>query len=81
MGLFSRKKDEALVERTFNVKGMMCSHCEMTVKSKLRDIPGVKDASASSVLGKVCVKSTPEVTEEMIRSTITAAGYTVVDNS
>lgn len=79
MGLFSKKKEETLVEKTFSVKGMMCSHCEMNVKSKLMDIPGVKEVSASSVLGKVCVNATPEVTDEMIKGTIAAAGYTVVE--
>lgn len=79
MGLFSRKKDEELVERTFGVKGMMCSHCEMNVCGRLRDIEGVRNVRASSALGKVTVRSTPQVTEEMISSTITAAGYTVVD--
>lgn len=79
MGLFGKKKEVELVEKTFKVTGMMCSHCEMNVKSKLMDMPGVKRAQASSALGKVCVNVTPEVTDDMIRSTITAAGYTVVD--
>ncbi|MCQ2146259.1 MAG: heavy-metal-associated domain-containing protein [Bacteroidales bacterium] len=79
MGLFSKKKEEPLVEKTFSVKGMMCSHCEMNVKSKLMDIPGVKEVSASSVLGKVCVEAVADVSDEMIKDAITAAGYTVVD--
>ncbi|MCQ2134584.1 MAG: heavy-metal-associated domain-containing protein [Bacteroidales bacterium] len=78
MGLFSKKKEETLVEKTFKVKGMMCSHCEMTVKTKLMAVPGVKDVSASSVLGKVCVTATPEVTDEAIKDAITATGYTVL---
>lgn len=79
MGLFSKKKEETLVEKTFNVKGMMCSHCEMHVKDMLRNVPGVKNVTASAALGKVCVDVTPEVTDEAIKSTIAAAGYTVVD--
>lgn len=78
MGLFSKKKEETLVEKTFKVKGMMCSHCEMTVKAKLMAVPGVKDVSASSVLSKVCVTATPEVTDEAIKDAITATGYTVL---
>ena len=76
MGFFS-KKEESLVERTFNVKGMMCPHCEMNVKKSLLAVPGVKEANASHVLGKVSVTSAPDVTDEQICSTITAAGYTV----
>ena len=79
MNLFFKKDKQELVEKTFKVKGMMCSHCEMNVKSKLMDIPGVKEASASSLLGKVAVSVTPEVTDQMIKDAITAAGYTVVD--
>lgn len=79
MNLFFKKDKQELVEKTFKVKGMMCSHCEMNVKSKLMDLPGVKEASASSPLGKVAVSVTPDVTDQMIKDAITAAGYTVVD--
>lgn len=79
MNLFFKKDKQELVEKTFKVKGMMCSHCEMNVKSKLMDIPEVKEASASSPLGKVAVSVTPDVTDQMIKDAITAAGYTVVE--
>lgn len=79
MKLFSHKENQPLVERTFKVKGLMCSHCEMTVKSKLRDIPGVKEVAASAPLGKVSVSATADVTDQLIKDVITAAGYTVVE--
>lgn len=79
MGLFGKKNNEELVEKTFKVKGLMCSHCEMTVKSKLLGVEGIREASASAPLGKVSVMVTPEVTDQMIKDTITAAGYSVVE--
>lgn len=79
MGLLGNRKKEVLVEKTFNVSGMMCSHCEMNVKNKLMAVPGVKSVSASAPLGKVCVNVTIDVTDESIKQTITEAGYKVVE--
>lgn len=80
MKLFFHKDDKPVVEKTYKVKGMMCSHCEMHVKDKLRAIPGVKDVSASAPLGKVSVTASADVTEQMVIDAVTAAGYTVVED-
>ena len=78
MKLFSQKDNQPLVEKTYKVKGLMCSHCEMNVKNKLSAIPGVKEVAASAPLGKVTVCAVADVTDQMVKDAITAAGYTVV---
>ena len=80
MKLFFHKDDKPVAEKTYKVKGMMCSHCEMHVKDQLRAIPGVKEVSASAPLGKVSVTASADVTEQMVIDAITAAGYTVVED-
>ncbi len=80
MKLFFHKNNQELVEKTFKVKGLMCSHCEMTVKNKIRTVEGVKEVAASAALGKVSVKTTADVTDQMIKDAISAAGYTVVED-
>ena len=79
MKLFFHKNDQPTVEKTYKVKGLMCSHCEMNVKNKVSAIPGVKEVAASAPLGKVAVTATAEVTDQMVKDAITAAGYTVVE--
>lgn len=81
MNLFFHKDKQPLVERTFKVKGMMCPHCEMHVKDQLRAIPGVKDVAASAPLGKVSVSAPADVTDQMLKDAIAAAGYTVVEDN
>lgn len=79
MKLFFHKNDQPLVEKTYKVKGLMCSHCEMNVKNRIGAIPGVKEVAASAALGKVSVTATAEVTDEMVKDAIAAAGYAVVE--
>lgn len=79
MKLFFHKNDQPTVEKTYKVKGLMCSHCEMNVKNKVGAIPGVREVAASAPLGKVAVTATAEVTDQMVKDAITAAGYTVVE--
>lgn len=80
MKLFFHKSAQPLIEKTYMVKGLMCSHCEMTVKNKLRAIPGVKEVAASAPLGKVSVSATADVTDQMVKDAITAAGYIVIED-
>ena len=79
MKLFFQKDCQPLVERTYKVKGLMCSHCEMNVKNRLSAIPGVKEVAASVPLGKVSLSATADVTDQMIKDAIAAAGYSVVE--
>lgn len=75
MKLFGKKEKVDLEEKTYGVEGMMCSHCEDKMKAKLLEIPGVKEAQASAPLKKICVKVTPDVTDEMISNAVAEAGY------
>lgn len=77
---FENKKDwqeESVMEKTFRVDGMMCSHCEAHVQKALEAVEGVTKAVASHQAGTVTVTLTEEVAESALRSAIEAAGYTV----
>lgn len=70
-------KGEDKMEKTFNVEGMMCAHCEAHVKKALESIDGVKSATADHASGKVVVEFEKNVpADEMIKA-IKDAGYTV----
>ena len=66
------------MEKTFNVKGMMCPHCENHVKKALEALDGVVEAVASHTEGKVTVKLSKSVDDEIIKSAITHEGYEVL---
>lgn len=69
-----RSKD---MEKTFNVEGMMCSHCEAHVKEALEKIQGVTEATADHNAAKVTVKLSSDVEDSVIKSAIEGAGYKV----
>ena len=63
------------VERIATVEGLMCGHCEATVKKALEAIPGVKEATADHETGKVKIALTGDVAEEDMKKAIEAVGY------
>lgn len=69
------KTEEKKMEKKFNVKGMMCQHCEAHVKKALEAIEGVAEATASHKDGTVTVKLTAEVDDKVIIDAIVAEGY------
>ncbi len=61
--------------KTLLVRGMMCEHCEMTVKKALEKIPGVLEASADFHTGEVQVKLSRDVSEKDFKKAVTEKGY------
>ena len=67
-----------MVKVTVNVEGMMCPHCEATVKKALEALDGVISAEASHEKKSVVVKTDGKVSKELIAKTIEDKGYKVV---
>ena len=72
-------KGGEMMEKTIKVEGMMCPHCEASVKSALEEIPGVEQASASHEAGEAVVTLSADVSDETLKNAIEAKGYKVVD--
>ena len=71
---------ESKMEKTIEIKGMMCQHCEMHVKKALEALNGVESASASHEQGKatVTLKEGARVDEGKVKAAIEEAGYEFV---
>ncbi|MBQ1244373.1 MAG: HAD-IC family P-type ATPase, partial [Clostridia bacterium] len=69
------RKEE--MKKEFNVEGMMCMHCEAHVKKALEAIEGITLAEPSHKKGIVTVTLSKDVSDEAIKSVITAEGYKV----
>ena len=67
--------EAVLTTKTLLVKGMMCEHCEMTVKKTLEALPGVEEAAADFHQGTVEVRFSSEVSEKDLKKAITEKGY------
>ena len=71
----TKQKEISNMEKTLNVKGMMCNHCEMHVKKALESIPGVENAAADFHKGTAVVTLSAEVSDEAFKKAIEEAGY------
>ena len=65
------------MKKTLKIKGMMCPHCEATVKKALEAVPGVADAQVSHVSGTAVVTLTAPVDDSALKSAVEAKDYTV----
>lgn len=65
--------------RTIRVEGMMCSHCEGTVKTALEGLDGVDTAQADHESGIVTVTLRPgvKIGDRVLKKVITSHGYKV----
>ena len=63
--------------RTIKIEGMMCGHCEATVKRALEALPNVASAEVSHEAGTAVVTLTAPVADETLRQAVEAEDYTV----
>ncbi|MBQ5441418.1 MAG: heavy metal translocating P-type ATPase [Firmicutes bacterium] len=73
----SNIKEDNLMEKTIKVEGMMCMHCEATVKKALEALDGVESAEASHEAGTAVVKLSKDVDNEVLTKAIEDKDYVV----
>ena len=71
---------ESKMEKTIEINGMMCQHCEMHVKKALEALAGVESVKASHEAKKafVTLKEGASLDEGKVKAAITEAGYEFV---
>lgn len=62
----------------YQVTGMTCGHCEMSVREEVGLIPGVTDIQVSASTGKLVITSDAGVADEAVLAAIEEAGYSAV---
>ena len=62
---------------TVGVDGMMCGHCEAHVNDAVRNALKVKKVTSSHSKKETVIIAEEGLTDEQIKSTIDATGYTV----
>ena len=65
------------MNKTIEVKGMMCGHCEATVKKALEELPQVEEAKVSHADGKAIVTLSEETGDDILKKVIEDHGYQV----
>ena len=62
----------------FQVTGMTCGHCEMSVREEVAEVPGVADIQVSAQTGKLVVTGSGPLDDAQILAAVTEAGYSAV---
>lgn len=71
-------KEEATMEKTIKIEGMMCGHCEMHVKKALEALPGVSEALVSHEKGEALVKLTADIPNDTLKEAVESQDYKVL---
>lgn len=67
-----------MTKNEFQVTGMTCGHCEMSVREEVGEIPGVEDIQVSAQTGKLVVAGSASVDDAQILAAVAEAGYSAV---
>ena len=70
-------KEETAMKKTIQIEGMMCAHCEATVKKALEALPEVTEAEVSHTAGTAVVTLSTPVDDAVLKSTVEAKDYKV----
>ena len=72
------ERKEAMMKQTVRIKGMMCGHCEATVKKALEALDGVESAEVSHEAGTAILEESKPVDEVAIKAAIEDRDYEFV---
>ncbi|MEV4668952.1 heavy-metal-associated domain-containing protein [Microbacterium sp. LWO12-1.2] len=62
----------------FQVTGMTCGHCEMSVREEVAEVPGVEDIQVSAQTGTLVVTGSDSLDDAQILAAVAEAGYSAV---
>ena len=72
-------QEENKMEKTMKIEGMMCGHCEATVKKALEAVDGVASAEVSHTSGTAVVTLSKPVDNAVLKKAVEDKDYTVTD--
>ncbi len=73
----TQTKEDKTMEITMKIEGMMCGHCEATVRKALEAIPTVESAEVSHEKGTAVVKLSAETPFETLKKAVEDKDYRV----
>jgi Cu2+-exporting ATPase len=73
-----KRKETKAMEKTLKIEGMMCPHCEATVKTTLEAIPQVTQAVVSHTNGTAIVTLNGDIDDTILKEAVENKGYKVL---
>ena len=72
-------KETETMNKTMKIEGMMCAHCEATVKKALEALPQVEKADVSHEKGTAVVTLSADVPDETLKKAVEDQDYKVTE--
>ncbi|GAB3296472.1 heavy-metal-associated domain-containing protein [Pseudoclavibacter terrae] len=67
-----------MITNEYQVSGMTCGHCEMSIREEVAEVTGVEDIQVSAQTGRLVVTSSGPVEDAQVLAAVAEAGYTAV---
>jgi copper chaperone CopZ len=65
----------------YQVTGMTCGHCEMSIREEVGQVAGVEDIQVSAQTGMLAVTGSAEIDDAQVLAAVEEAGYSAVRSS
>lgn len=65
-------------EREYQVTGMTCGHCEMSVREEVEQLPGVSGIQVSAAAGRLSITAPADLDDDGVIAAVEEAGYAAV---
>ncbi|MDN4597660.1 MULTISPECIES: heavy-metal-associated domain-containing protein [Leifsonia] len=62
----------------YEVTGMTCGHCEMSVREEVEQIAGIENIDVSATTGKLVLTSATDLDDAQVFAAVKEAGYSAV---
>ena len=66
-----------MITATYDVAGMTCGHCELSVQEEVAELDGVVEVSADRSVGQVTVTSAEPLDPAALAAAVEEAGYSI----
>jgi copper chaperone CopZ len=71
-------KEPLMGTTTYQVTGMTCGHCEMSVREEVGQVPGVETIEVSAQTGTLVVGGSDAIDSAQVLAAVQEAGYSAV---
>jgi copper chaperone len=70
-----RAKGKTMTTTEFQVTGMTCGHCELSIREEVQEVVGVESVEVSHRTGKLVVTGDGTVDDAAVVAAVQVAGY------
>lgn len=67
-----------MTQREYQVTGMTCGHCELSVREEVEQIAGVTDITVSAASGSLSITAPADLDDAGVIAAVEEAGYSAV---